>query len=64
MLMEEVLRRENMMTAHARVVKNRGAPGVDEMNIEELWGLLPEALGAHSRRAARRNVCAPTYSTG
>src|SRR5262249_12589317 len=38
MLMEEVLRRENLMVAHARVVKNGGAPGVDEMNIEELWG--------------------------
>jgi RNA-directed DNA polymerase len=38
MLMEEVLRRENMMVAHARVVKNGGAPGVDGMNIEELWG--------------------------
>jgi RNA-directed DNA polymerase len=38
MLMEEVLRRETMMAAHARVVKNGGAPGVDGMNIEELWG--------------------------
>jgi RNA-directed DNA polymerase len=38
MLMEEVLRRENLMKAHARVVKNGGAPGVDGMNIEELWG--------------------------
>ena len=38
MLMEEVLRRDNMLAAHARVVKNRGAPGVDGMNIEELWG--------------------------
>jgi len=38
MLMEEVLRRENLMAAHARVVKNGGAPGVDGMNIEELWG--------------------------
>jgi RNA-directed DNA polymerase len=37
MLMEEVLRRENLMKAHARVVKNGGAPGVDGMNIEELW---------------------------
>ena len=37
MLMEEVLRRENLMAAHARVVKNGGAPGVDGMNIEELW---------------------------
>ena len=38
MLMEEVLRRENVLAAHARVVKNGGAPGVDGMNIEELWG--------------------------
>jgi RNA-directed DNA polymerase len=38
MLMEEVLGRENLMAAHARVVKNGGAPGVDGMNIEELWG--------------------------
>jgi RNA-directed DNA polymerase len=37
-LMEEVLRRDNMLAAHARVVKNGGAPGVDGMNIEELWG--------------------------
>ena len=37
MLMEEVLRRENLMKAHARVVKNGGAPGVDGMNIDELW---------------------------
>jgi RNA-directed DNA polymerase len=36
--MEEVLRRENLMDAHARVVKNGGAAGVDGMNIEELWG--------------------------
>ena len=36
-LMEEVLRRENLMKAHARVVKNGGAPGVDGMNIDELW---------------------------
>jgi len=38
MLMEEVLRRENLMAAHARVVKNGGAAGVDGMNIDELWG--------------------------
>jgi RNA-directed DNA polymerase len=36
-LMEEVLRRENLMAAYTRVVKNGGAPGVDGMNIEELW---------------------------
>ena len=29
--MELVLSRENMMAAHARVVGNKGAPGIDEM---------------------------------
>jgi RNA-directed DNA polymerase len=36
MLMEEVLRRENLMAAHRRVVQNGGAPGVDGMTVEEL----------------------------
>ena len=35
-LMEEVLRRENLVKAHARVVKNGGAAGVDGMTVEEL----------------------------
>lgn len=35
-LMEEVLRRENLVKAHARVVKNGGAAGVDGMSVEEL----------------------------
>lgn len=37
-LIEEVLRRDNMLAAHARVVKNGGAPGIDGMTIEELRG--------------------------
>ena len=36
MLMEEVLRRENLIAAHARVVSNGGAPGVDGMTVEDL----------------------------
>jgi RNA-directed DNA polymerase len=36
MLMEEVLRRENLMTAHKRVVQNGGAAGVDGMTVDEL----------------------------
>lgn len=35
-LMEEVLRRENLITAHRRVVTNGGAPGVDGMTVDEL----------------------------
>jgi RNA-directed DNA polymerase len=36
LLIEEVLRRENMMKAHKRVVANGGAPGVDGITVDEL----------------------------
>ncbi len=36
LLIEEVLRRENVKRAYERVVRNGGAPGVDEMSVEEL----------------------------
>jgi RNA-directed DNA polymerase len=35
-LIEEVLRRENMLRAYRRVVRNGGAPGVDGMSVEQL----------------------------
>jgi RNA-directed DNA polymerase len=35
-LMEEVLRRENLFNALKRVQKNKGAPGVDGMTVDEL----------------------------
>jgi len=35
-LMEEVLRRENLIEAHKRVKQNKGAPGVDGMTVDEL----------------------------
>jgi len=35
-LMEEVLRRENLIEAHKRVRKNKGAPGVDGMTVDKL----------------------------
>jgi hypothetical protein len=51
LLMEEVLRRENVMAAHKRVVQNGGAPGVDGMTVEALlpycrehWARIREAL--------------------
>ena len=50
-LMEEVLRRENLIRAHARVVGNGGAPGVDGMTVDALmpycrehWARIREAL--------------------
>ena len=36
MLLEEVLRRENMLNALRRVCSNKGAPGMDGMTVEEL----------------------------
>ena len=35
-LLEEVLRRENMLRALKRVRSNKGAPGIDGMTVEEL----------------------------
>ena len=51
MLMEEVVRRENLKAAHRRVVRNGGAPGIDGMTVEELmpycrehWARIREEL--------------------
>ena len=41
MLIQEVLRRENMLRAYKHVVRNGGAPGVDGVTVEQ--------LGAHCR---------------
>ena len=41
-LMEEVLRRENLIHALKRVLSNKGAPGVDGMKVEELPAYLKE----------------------
>ncbi|MGH7536685.1 MAG: group II intron reverse transcriptase/maturase [Gemmatimonadales bacterium] len=52
-LMEEVLRRENVLRAYRRVVRNGGAAGADGMTVEQLgpycrahWARIREALGA------------------
>jgi RNA-directed DNA polymerase len=37
LLMEQVVRRENMLAAYKRVVRNGGAPGADGMSVDELW---------------------------
>ena len=41
-LLEEMLRRENMLTAIARVKQNAGAAGVDGMTVDDLSGFLRE----------------------
>jgi RNA-directed DNA polymerase len=66
-LMEEVLRRENLIRAHARVVRNGGAAGVDGMAVDELlaycrehWARIREALlGATYVPQAVRRVDIP-----
>lgn len=42
MLMEELLRRENLIRALRRVRSNKGAPGIDGMTVEELTPYLKE----------------------
>jgi len=39
-LMEEILERENLKTALKAVLKNKGAPGIDGMTVDELPGYL------------------------
>ena len=41
-LMEEVVRRENLVKALKRVRANRGSPGVDGMTVDQLPGYLKE----------------------
>lgn len=41
-LMEEVLRKQNLIEALKRVRANKGAPGVDAMTVDELPGFLRE----------------------
>ena len=61
-LMEEVLRRENLMAAYERVRRNKGAAGVDGMTVEELmpycrehWDEIREQLynGTYTPRPVR-----------
>jgi group II intron reverse transcriptase/maturase len=42
MLMEEVVREENLQRALKRVMENKGSPGIDGMTVEELPGYLKE----------------------
>jgi len=38
--MEEVVERSNLQLAYQRVVKNKGAPGVDDVSVAEFKGWL------------------------
>jgi len=49
-LMDEVVRRENLVAAYTRVVRNGGAAGVDGMGVEALAGHL-RAHGSRIREA-------------
>lgn len=62
-LIEQVVRRENLVAAHARVVRNGGAPGVDGMTVDDLmpycrqhWARLREQLlsGTYVPQPVRR----------
>ena len=62
-LMERVVERSNMQRAYSQVMRNRGAPGVDGLRVEELkswlqahWPSVKQALlnGAYKPRGVRR----------
>lgn len=62
-LMEEVLHRENLLTALRRVISNKGAPGIDGMTVNDLvvflrqgWPAIREQLlcGTYAPRPVRR----------
>ena len=62
-LMEEVLRRENLLNALKRVQSNKGAPGIDGVCVEELmpycrkhWAAIREKLfeGTYRPQPVRR----------
>ena len=58
-LMEAVVERGNMQAAYKRVVGNKGASGVDGMNVDELKPYLArewehQRLRWHEQRLARR----------
>ena len=61
--MEEVLRRENVLAAYKRVVRNGGAPGIDGMTVDALmphcrehWARIREELlgGRYTPQPVRR----------
>ena len=72
MLLEEVLRRENLLRAYQRVKRNGGAPGVDGMTVEQLGAYLvrrweairEELLAGRYRPALVRSVEIPKPSGG
>ena len=62
-LIEQVVRRENLVAAHARVVRNGGAPGVDGRTVDDLmsycrqhWARVREQLlsGTYVPQPVRR----------
>jgi RNA-directed DNA polymerase len=71
-LLEVILSRENMMAALRRVAANKGAPGIDEMSVEDLRGHLAthwpcikeELLADRYRPAAVRGVEIPKPGGG
>ena len=64
MLLEEVLRRENMLSALRRVRSNKGAPGMDGMTVEELVPYLKDGMATHSRGVAQGDVSTGACEAG
>ena len=55
-LMELVVSRENMMAAHARVVGNKGAAGIDKMSVADLKPFLKEHGSASEKSCWKTGI--------
>src|SRR6266545_2757907 len=58
-LIEQVVRRENLVATHARVVRNGGAPGVDGMPVDDL---MPYCRQHWARLRVLSPIFDPTFS--
>src|SRR5699024_1125567 len=51
-LIEQVILYDNLMDAYKRVKKNKGAPGVDGITVDELYGHMMKYLKQLQRKLA------------
>ena len=63
-LMEQVVRRENLIRAWKRVRAKKGSPGIDGMTVDDLTGYLKEGTAADSGRVAERRIPPPAGERG
>ena len=55
-LLESMLSNENIMEAYKQVKRNKGAPGIDGMTINELKGYLDENIDTIENRYEQGSI--------